>query len=49
MRLLEQFSGKAHGLIISNLRWRKLDVTQARFEQASVLAKRLKTTVLCLV
>ena len=49
MRLFEEFFGKAHELIIFNLRWRKLDVTQGRFGQASVLAKRLKTAVLCLI
>ena len=49
MRLLERFLGKAHELVISSLGCRKFDVTQACLQQASVLAKRLKSTVLCVV
>ena len=47
VRVFERFFGKAHEFVISKLRYRKLDVTQAVLQQASVLAKRLKSTVLC--
>jgi hypothetical protein len=45
--LFEQFSGKAHGLVISNLRWLNFAMRRAYLLYASVLANGVKTTVLC--
>src|SRR5215217_6813198 len=49
VRVFERFFGKAHELIISKLRCLKFDVTQPYLQQASVLANRLESTVLCVV